>query len=136
LGFYWLSIEKSRSNETNGVASTAGFAKATARTGRLEEAPREVLPAASHIRPESFSETRHIVALKLHANATASADLDSKRIGIDKKKKNYLLPRPHPPTLSPDSFARVPRREKLPRPHPPHRQRRGRSSPLPPSPAG
>jgi hypothetical protein len=88
FGFYCLSTEKSRSNKTNRVALTAGFAKASRRTGRLEEAPREVLPAASHIMPESFSETRHIVVEKLHANATVSADLDSERIGIDKKKKN------------------------------------------------
>jgi hypothetical protein len=71
LGFYWLSTEKSRSNETNGVASTTGFAEASSRTGRRGKAPGEVLPAALHIRGETFSATRHVVEPKLHLTATA-----------------------------------------------------------------
>jgi hypothetical protein len=71
LGFYWLSTGKSRSNETNGVASTTGFAEASSRTGRRGKAPGEVLPAALHIRGETFSATRHVVEPKLHLTATA-----------------------------------------------------------------
>jgi hypothetical protein len=71
LGFYWLSTGKSMSNETNGVASTTGFTEASSRTGRRGKAHGEVLPAALHIRGETFSATRHIVELKLQGNATA-----------------------------------------------------------------
>jgi hypothetical protein len=71
LGFYWLSTGKSMSNKTNGVASTAGFAEASSRTGRRGKAPGEVLLAALHIRGETFSATRHIAEPKLQANSTA-----------------------------------------------------------------
>jgi hypothetical protein len=59
------------SKETNGVASTTGFAEASSRTGRRGKAPGEVLPAALRIRGETFSAIRHIVEPKLQANATA-----------------------------------------------------------------